>query len=80
MSKVHISIPKLDDRNLSYEEFFRILHVMLRYKTFLLRELHPSNSIGDINAYPLLIVEKIIKFTRTLHSVINIGCGCIVFK
>ena len=71
MSKIHIGIPELEDRGLSYEEFFRIMHVMLRYKTFYLKELYPSNNIGDINAYPLLIVEKIIKVTKTLHSVIN---------
>ena len=71
MSKLHIGIPELDDRKLSYEEFFRIIHVMLRYKTFYLKELYPSNNIGDLNSYPLLIVEKIIKVTRTLHSVIN---------
>lgn len=71
MSKLHISIPELYDRDLSYEEFFRIMHVMLRYKTFYLKELYPSKNIGDLNSYPLLIVEKIIKVTKTLHSVIN---------
>lgn len=71
MSKVHISIPELDERDLSYNDFFRIIHVFLQHKMHYIKALHPSNSIDDINAYPLLIVEKIIKLSSTLYSVIN---------
>ena len=69
MEKLHISTPELDERNLSYDEFFRLIHAMLRHKTYFLQQIYPSKSINDLDAYPLIIVEKIIKIARTFYSV-----------
>ena len=78
MSKLHISTPELDERNLSYEEFFRIIHVMFKHETGYLRQLHPIKSIADINSYPLTIIEKIVKIASTLHSVVILNKDYVV--
>ncbi|MBR2416722.1 MAG: hypothetical protein IKB11_08225 [Bacteroidaceae bacterium] len=70
MSRLHISTPELDERNLSYEEYFRVIHVLLRHEALYLRKIHPNKSIDDIKAYPLIIIEKIVKITGTLYSVV----------
>ena len=71
MSKVHISTPELEERGLSYEEFYRVLFVITKHKVHHLRQLHPSQAIDNIKAYPLLIIEKIIKLSETLYSIIT---------
>ena len=70
MSKVHISTPELEKCGLSYEEFYRVLLVIIKHTTLHLRQLHTNNGIDNIKAYPLLIIEKIIKLSETLHSII----------
>lgn len=67
---LHISTQELDEQNLSYEEFFRVIHVILKHETMYLRQLHPSKSINDIESYPI-IIEKVLKITSTLYTVVN---------
>lgn len=78
MSKLHISTPELDERNLSYEEFFRIIHVILQHTTYYLRQIHPDKSINNIESYPLIIVEKIVKISSTLHTVVSFNKDYVV--
>lgn len=75
---LHISTQELDERNLSYEEFFRVIHVILKHETMYLRQLHPSKSINDIESYPIIIIEKILKITSTLYTVVNANKDYIV--
>ena len=71
MSKVHISTPELEKCGISYEEFYRVLFVIVKHKAHHLRVLHPSQAIENIQAYPLIIIDKIIKLFETLHTVIT---------
>lgn len=71
MENVHISIPELGSRALTYESFFRVMVILLKHEQAYLQERHPSESIDDIEAYPLQIVRRIIKTSCTLHSVIE---------
>ena len=75
---LHISTQELDEQNLSYEEFFRVIHVILKHETMYLRQLHPSKSINDIESYPIIIIEKILKITSTLYTVVNANKDYIV--
>ena len=68
---MHISIPELGSRALTYESFFRVMVILLKHEQAYLQERHPSESIDDIEAYPLQIVRRIIKTSCTLHSVIE---------
>lgn len=71
MNNVRITIPEFEEAGLSYEETFRIMLITLKHKLHYLKEIHPSESIDDIRAYPLLIIKRIVKTTCTLHSVIE---------
>ena len=75
---LHISTQELDEQNLSYEEFFRVIHVILKHETMYLRQLHPSKSINDIESYPIIIIEKVLKITSTLYTVVNANKDYIV--
>lgn len=71
MSNSHISIPELEQRQLTYEEFYRAISIMLQYDVRLLCELHPSEAINDLVAYPLQIAKRIVKTAKTLHIVVE---------
>lgn len=71
MSKLHISIPELDARKLSYEEFFRVMIILVDHESKHLKNLHQSTSINDLQAYPLQIICRIVEAACTLHSVIE---------
>lgn len=71
MTNVHISIPELDERNLSAEEFFRVIYIMLVHEIEYLIELHPSLSINNLKDYPLQLAKRIVDSARTLHYVIE---------
>lgn len=75
---LHINTQELDEQNLSYEEFFRVIHVILKHETMYLRQLHPSKSINDIESYPIIIIEKVLKITSTLYTVVNANKDYIV--
>ena len=75
---LHISTQELDEQNLSYEEFFRVIHVILKHETMYLRQLHPSKSINDIESYTIIIIEKVLKITSTLYTVVNANKDYIV--
>ena len=46
--KVHISIPELDSEGLTYEEFFRVLFLLVKHEVAHLKDIYPSCSIDDI--------------------------------
>lgn len=71
MRSVHLGIPELEERNLSSEEFFRIISIMLDHELHYLEENHPDNNIDDIEAYRLKFARRILKSAITLHSVIE---------
>lgn len=53
MDKVHISIPEFDEAGLTYEECFRMIFVFLKHEVFHLKNIHSSECIDDLEAYPL---------------------------
>lgn len=69
--KVHISIPELDSEGLTYEEFFRVLFLLVKHEVAHLKDIYPSCSIDDIKAYPLQIAQRIVKMSCTLHNIIE---------
>lgn len=71
MSNVHISIPELDERNLTKEEFFRVIYVMLVHELDYLMVIHPSKAINNIYDYPLQLAKRIVDSARTLYYVIE---------
>lgn len=71
MNQTHISIPEYDERGLTYEEVFRIALIMTKHELIYLKELHPSECICDLEAYPLQIIERIVRTAYTLYSVIE---------
>ena len=71
VNDLHISIPELDERGLTYEEFYRTMLVTLKHQVHYLREIHPSNTIDDISAYPLVIINRILNNSITLYNVIE---------
>lgn len=68
---VHISIPELDERNLTTEEFFRVVYVMLVHEMKYLMEIHPSEAINNIEDYPLQLAKRIVESAHTLYYVIE---------
>lgn len=70
MSNVHISTPELEKLDMTYEDFFRVLYVIVKHKIYYLRELYPGECIDDLSSYTLRICEKILKLSNTLHSII----------
>lgn len=71
MSNLHISVPELDERNLSSEEFFRVIYVMSVHEMDQLMILHPSQAITDLTDYPLQLAKRIVDSARTLYVVIE---------
>lgn len=71
MSNVHISIPELDERSLTSEEFFRTIYVMLAHEISYLIEIHPSGAVNNIDDYPLQLAKRILDSARTLYYVIE---------
>lgn len=71
MQDFHISIPEHDDRGLIYEEFYRVMVVVLKHQTLYLREIYPSEVIDDLSAYPLVIANRIVNNSITLYNVIE---------
>lgn len=71
MGNVHISIPELDERNLTTEEFFRVLYVMLVHEMDYLIEIHPSAAINNLDDYPLQLAKRIVDSAHTLYYVIE---------
>ena len=71
MSNLHISIPELDERNLSSEEFFRVIYVLLVHEMEQLMLLHPSKAINDLTDYPLQLAKRIVESAHTLYYVIE---------
>ena len=69
--KVHISIPELDSEGLTYEEFFRVLFLLVKHEVAHLKDIYPSCSIDDIKAYPLQIAQRIVITSCTLHNIIE---------
>ena len=69
--KVHISIPGLDSEGLTYEEFFRVLFLLVKHEVAHLKDIYPSCSIDDIKAYPLQIAQRIVNTSCTLHNIIE---------
>lgn len=70
-SNLHISVPELDERNLSSEEFFRVMYVMLVHEMDQLMILHPSQAINELSDYPLQLAKRIVDSARTLYFVIE---------
>lgn len=68
---VHISIPELDERNLTTEEFFRVIYVMLVHEMDYLMEFHSSEAINNIVDYPLQLAKRIVDTARSLYYVIE---------
>ena len=71
MSNLHISISELDERNLSTEEFFRVIYVMLVHEMEYLMEIHPSVAINNLVDYPLQLAKRIVDSAHTLYFVIE---------
>lgn len=71
MSNVHIRIPELDERNLTPEEFFRVVYVMLVHEMNYLMEIHLSEAINNIDDYPLQLAKRIVDSAHTLYFVIE---------
>lgn len=71
MSNLHISIPELDERNLSSEEFFRVIYVLLVHEMEQLILLHPSKAINNLSDYPLQLAKRIVDSAHTLYYVIE---------
>ena len=69
--KVHISIPELDSEGLTYEEFFRVLFLLVKHEVAHLKDIYSSCSIDDIKAYPLQIAQRIVITSCTLHNIIE---------
>ena len=71
MNKVHISIPEFDEAGLTYEECFRMILVFIKHEVFHLKNIHSSDCIDDLAAYPLQIASRVLKTAYTLHSIIE---------
>jgi hypothetical protein len=71
MQNTHIGIPELEAKQLSYEEFYRILVVTLKHELHYLEELYPNVCIDNIKAYAISFALRITKSAITLHSVIE---------
>lgn len=71
MQDVHIGVPELEERNLSHEEFFRVMIVMIDHELHYLEELYPGNCIDNIKAYSIQFASRILKSAVTLRSVIE---------
>ncbi len=69
--KVHISIPEFDEAGLTYEECFRMIFVFLKHEVFHLKNIHSSECIDDLEAYPLQIASRVLKTACILHSIIE---------
>lgn len=68
----HISIPELDERGLSYEEFYNVILVFFKHEFSLLAQYHNSPSVDDIGSYILCNASRIYKTACTLQTIINI--------
>lgn len=71
MNKVHISIPEFDEAGLTYEECFRMIFVFIKHEVSHLKNIHSSDCIDDLAAYPLQIASRVLKTASTLHSIIE---------
>lgn len=67
----HISIPALDERGLSYKDFFRVLVTLIKYELKYIGEYHNSTCIDDIDSYILCNTRRIHKTANTLYTVIE---------
>lgn len=67
-----ITIPELSNMGVCPEELYHSLVVLLSHEIRHLHQKYPSESIADINAYPLYICERIIKQARTIDTVITV--------
>ena len=67
----HITIPELEERGLSYKEFFKVLLTLIKYELKYLGELHNSTYIDDIDSYILCNARRIHKTANTLCTVIE---------
>lgn len=70
MENVRISIPEFDERGLTYEESFRIIVIMLNHELYYLKNLHPSEAIDDLDAYPLQVAQRIVNMPN--HYVMDL--------
>lgn len=67
----NITIQELEDRNLSPEQFFRVICVITKYELAHIAEFHPSLAVNVIDDYPLQIVNRILVTANTLHTIIQ---------
>lgn len=70
-SKAHISIPEFARANLTYEESYRVVFILIKHEVFHLKKIHTSESIDDLKAYPLQIASRILKSASTLYTIIE---------
>lgn len=67
----HISIPKLDERGLSYEDLYNVILVMFKHELPLLSQYHNPTSVDDIDSYILCNTQRIFRTACTLQTIIN---------
>lgn len=70
-SKAHISIPEFARADLTYEECYRVVFTLIKHEVFHLKNIHTSESIDELKAYPLQIASRILKAASTLHTIIE---------
>ena len=70
-SKVHISIPEFTRENLTYGESYRVVFILVKHEVLHLKNIHTSESIDDLKAYPLQIASRILKSANTLYTIIE---------
>ena len=70
-SKAHISIPEFARADLTYEECYRVVFTLIKHEVFHLKNIHTSESIDELKAYPLQIASRILKSASTLHTIIE---------
>lgn len=70
-SKAHISIPEFARADLTYEECYRVVFTLIKHEVFHLKNIHTSESIDELKAYPLQIASRILKSASTLHAIIE---------
>lgn len=67
----HITIPELEERGLSYKEFYKVLITLIKYELKYIGEFHNSTCIDDIDSYILCNARRIHKTANTLCTVIE---------
>lgn len=67
----HITISELEERGLSYKDFFKVLITIIKHELKYLGELHNSTSIDDIDSYIVCNAKRIHKTANTLCKVIE---------